>query len=435
MVSEVGSVLHEGEDGVITSGEFAARCQADPEFRLAARYWDGSLRFDIGETTLALRLRNGEASAEPVNGDDAGVLRLSGPAEVWDHLLAATPPRFFNDIVPAGAFGFEPSLGLVRGGDDLLFWQYYPAVARAIELLRPARAEEPVEPSDWRPDSFDSPVGRYVHLEIDGHDHRVYFEEAGTGIPLLLHHTAGASSVQWRHLFESSAITDHFRLVAYDLPFHGKSLPPTSRRWWREEYRLTLDFVMAVPVALRAALELDRPVFMGCSVGGQAALDLARYHPDEFRAVISLEPALKLDIDWPKLAGLWHPQVNNEMKARMMHGLTSPTSPEALRRETVFGYSATWPPAFLGDLHYYFDEHDLRTEAANIDTTRTSVDLLVGEYDWSAPIEFAQAAHAAIPGSTLTVMEGLGHFPMCENPEAFIAHLLPVLDRIRKETR
>lgn len=27
-------------------------------------------------------------------------------------------------------------------------------------------------------------------------------------------------------------------------------------------------------------------------------------------------------------------------------------------------------------------------------------------------------------------MKGLGHFPMAENPEAFIDDLLPVLDRI-----
>lgn len=118
------------------------------------------------------------------------------------------------------------------------------------------------------------------------------------------------------------------------------------------------------------------------------------------------------------------------MKARMMHALTSPTSPEAFRRETVFGYSAAWPPAFVGDLHYYFVEHDLRTEAAAIDTSVLSVDLLVGEYDWSATIEDAQAVHDAIPGSTLTFMDGLGHFPMCEDPDLFIEHLVPVLDRI-----
>jgi hypothetical protein len=28
-------------------------------------------------------------------------------------------------------------------------------------------------------------------------------------------------------------------------------------------------------------------------------------------------------------------------------------------------------------------------------------------------------------------MKGVGHFPMSENPEAFVSHLLPVLDRIR----
>lgn len=36
---------------------------------------------------------------------------------------------------------------------------------------------------------------------------------------------------------------------------------------------------------------------MGCSVGGQVALDLARYHPTAFRGVISLGPALKLEAD------------------------------------------------------------------------------------------------------------------------------------------
>jgi hypothetical protein len=28
-------------------------------------------------------------------------------------------------------------------------------------------------------------------------------------------------------------------------------------------------------------------------------------------------------------------------------------------------------------------------------------------------------------------MKGLGHFPMSENPESFIGHLLPVLEKIR----
>ena len=277
---------------------------------------------------------------------------------------------------------------------------------------------------------FDTPVGRYVHLSLDGVDHRVYFESAGEGVPLLLQHTAGAHGSQWRHLFEDEWITDHFRLLAYDLPFHGKSLPPPSQQWWAEEYRLTTQFLMSVPVALAAELELDRPVFMGCSIGGLLALDLARWHPDVFRAVVAVEPALKVDLDPEAIRGFWHPRVSNEFKATMMYGLMSPTSPEPLRRETTFVYSQGWPPAFTGDLHFYAFDHDLREEAAAIDTSRIGVHLLTGEYDYSATVAHGRAAHEAIPGSTFTVMEGLGHFPMSEDPARFLEFVRPVLAKV-----
>ncbi|MDQ1397441.1 MAG: hypothetical protein QOG64_2700, partial [Acidimicrobiaceae bacterium] len=263
---------------------------------------------------------------------------------------------------------------------------------------------------------FDAPVGRYVHIEVSGVDHRLYFEEAGEGVPLLLQHTAGSHGSQWRHLFEDQWIIDRFRLIAYDLPYHGKSLPPIDEEWWAREYRLTTEAAMAVPVALAQVLDLDQPVFMGCSIGGLLALDLARYHPDVFRAVVGVESALKVDTDPDALRGFWHPRVSNEFKAAVMYGLMSPTSPEANRRETVFAYSQGWPPAFLGDLYFYTQDHDLRLESAGIDTAKVGVHLLTGEYDYSATVMHGQAAHEAIPGSTFTVMEGLGHFPMAEDP-------------------
>jgi pimeloyl-ACP methyl ester carboxylesterase len=77
---------------------------------------------------------------------------------------------------------------------------------------------------------FDHTTGRYVHLDLDGVSHRVYFEESGSGIPLLLQHTAGADGRQWRHVLEDAELRKRFRMVAYDLPYHGKSVPPTSQR-------------------------------------------------------------------------------------------------------------------------------------------------------------------------------------------------------------
>jgi len=36
----------------------------------------------------------------------------------------------------------------------------------------------------------------------------------------------------------------------------------------------------------------------------------------------------------------------------------------------------------------------------------------------------------SIPGSEVTIMRGLGHFPMSEDPQAFLKYLLPVLETI-----
>jgi len=414
---------------MLTAEELAAACNGDGEFVLAARRWSGAVRFHIGDDVVGLSLRDGVAG--PWTTADLGVptVVFSGPGAVWDQIFATRPPRLLNDLLPAEFTG-----QLVRTGDQMTYWQYFPAIARIIEIVREsagplpnADRDAPVRASG----RMDSPVGRYVHVEIDGVDHRIYFEEAGEGIPLLMQHTAGSHGVQFRHLFEMPEITDGFRLIAYDLPFHGKSVPPTSVTWWAEPYALTRAFAMALPIALSAALELDRPAFMGCSVGGQLALDLACFHPEAFRAVIALEPALKLDGDLDVLVGFWHPAVGNETKARMMHGLTSPDAPEALRRETVWAYSCGWPPSFLGDLHYYLNDHDLRELAKTIDTARCQVHMLSGEYDHSGTVELGREAHDAIPGSTFQEMGGVGHFPMSEDPERLRDHLLPILEHIR----
>lgn len=409
------------------SATLAARCAADPELGLAARHWTGGLRLTMGDTTTGFTVTDGTIDAGvPTAGP--GVISIAGPAELWAPLFEATPPPFATISVLV-AMG---DAGLSRAGtDEVLWWQYTPAVERVCELLRaPGGPRGQAIEGGPRP-RHDSPVGRYVHVDLDGVDHRLYYEEAGHGIPVLLQHTAGAHSVQYRHLFETPAITDHFRLIAYDLPFHGKSIPPVGRRWWEQEYRLQGGFLRQVPVALAGALELDRPVFMGCSVGGLLALDLALHHPDVFRAVISLEGSLKVEGDWNDLLGFWHPQVSNTTKARLMEALCAPTSPEAYVKEVSQVYSAGWPPAFLGDLWYYLVDYDLRERAGEIDTSRCGVHILNGEYDYSGHVAGGLAAHQAIAGSTHAVMSGVGHFPMQEHPVAFLTHLLPVLDRIR----
>ena len=407
-----------------TSEEWIERCAGDGEFMLAARHWNGGVKLSVGETKLQLGVSDGRPAATAVEDN---FICFSGEETVWEKVLAQVPERFHHDLMA----NISQDLGVKREADPVNFAQYFAAAARAIELLRPKADRGELMPHDSQPaGTIDAPIGRYVHLELAGHDHRIYFEEAGQGIPLLMQHTAGCHGSQWRHLFEFPEITDRFRLIAYDLPCHGKSVPPVSKDWWDEQYLLKGEFLRSIPVKLAQALNLERPVFMGCSVGGLLALDLAHKCADVFRAVISIEGALNIQGQLDDFQELWHPQVNNEYKARLMDGLMSPTSPKAYRKETSFVYASGWPPVFLGDLCYYVEDYDLRPCAGEIDTNKVGVHILSGEYDYSGTTELGQEAHKAIPGSTWSEMVGVGHFPMSENPAAFVEYLKPILAQI-----
>jgi pimeloyl-ACP methyl ester carboxylesterase len=273
-------------------------------------------------------------------------------------------------------------------------------------------------------------VGRYVTVRITDEDCRIYFEEAGEGIPLLCLHTAGADSRQFRHLMCDAALTRHYRIVAFDLPWHGKSYPPAG--WHGQEYRLTTQRYVDTIRAFCAALELERPVVMGCSIGGRIVLQLAHAHGEEFRALIGLEAA-DYQQPWYDTSWLHRGDVHGgEVCAALVSGLIAPQSPEQHRHETLWQYMQGGPGVFKGDLYFYRVDADLRGKLTGIDTARCPLYLLTGEYDFSCTPEDTQRTANGIPGAKVTVMKEVGHFPMSEHPAQFRRYIAPVLEEIRR---
>ena len=276
--------------------------------------------------------------------------------------------------------------------------------------------------------TFEPIVGRYISMVVAGDTMRIYVEEAGSGIPLVCLHTAGSDSRQFRHLMTDPSITDHYRVLTFDLPWHGKSNPPIG---WREiEYKLTTGLYKETVVAFCQAMELNQPVIMGCSMGGRIVLHLALEYPDDYRAVIALEGADRLkpyyDTDW-----LHRPDVNGgEVAAGFVSGQIAPQSPSEYRWETLWAYMQGGPGVFKGDLYFYWVDGHFDDRSVQIDTTRCPVYLLSGEYDSSCTPERTRDTAERIKGSKAVVMKGMGHFPMSENPALFREHILPVLKEI-----
>lgn len=274
---------------------------------------------------------------------------------------------------------------------------------------------------------FEPIIGRYFSVTLDGAEHRIFVEEAGRGIPLLCLHTAGADSRQYRHVLNDAGVTGRFRAIAFDLPYHGRSTPPDG--WWLKRYRLTTASYLAMIRAVWLALGLERPVVMGCSMGGAIVLKIAAEFQDELTGIVGLESSAYAPGRYNEL--LHHPAIHGgELCASYTYGLNSPLSPEASRRENWWYYSQSGPGVYQGDVYFYSIDWDAREDMARIDTNRCKVALLTGEYDYSCTPAMSEAVAAAIPGSRLAIMKGMGHFPMIENYPAFRPHLLAALDHV-----
>ena len=272
-------------------------------------------------------------------------------------------------------------------------------------------------------------TGRYIYVPYEGEDYRVFYEEAGQGIPLVCLHTAGTDSREWRHQLCDPDMNRNFRVIALDLPRHGKSIPPHG--WWKEEYKLTAKFYAEFVMAFCRELGLEKPVIMGSSMGGNICLHFGLDFADELRALIAIE-ACDYSPGW-WLDWLHHPHVHGgEVCATSVYGLMAPQSPEEYRRETWWYYSQGGPGVFKGDLYFYSIDHDFRNTVGKI-SGKVPIYFMTGAYDFACTPEMSSETAKKVKNSETIIMEEIGHFQMCENPVVFKKYLMPVLAKIARK--
>jgi pimeloyl-ACP methyl ester carboxylesterase len=399
------------------------RAAADRRLRATGSGTDVAFTLRCGDDVAWLHLVEGAVVEHALDdGFDRRVdLGLRAPREVWERLWAPVPPPRHQNLF--ALLSKVPQFA-VEGSREALA-QHAHVIARLLELGRAPGGDGAVDSAAL---ADLSPVtGRYVRVSLSTGDANVFVEQAGAGSDLLLLHTAGSDGRQYHHLLADPELRASWRMTAFDLPAHGRSSPPTGLG--EGEWRLTTDRYVEAIVAVADALEFEAPVVLGCSMGGEICLELAYRHPDRFAAVVACQAADRVEgrqVAWAK-----HARVNEKLFVpEWVDGLMSPTAPPARRAEVRWAYAQSAHGVYWGDIEFYSRDWDGRERVGAIDTARCPVHILAGEYDYSCTPELARATAERIPGARFTEMRGLGHFPMAEDPEAFLAYLRPVLAEI-----
>ncbi|WP_075293003.1 alpha/beta fold hydrolase [Pararhizobium arenae] len=383
-----------------------------------------AIRFEVGEEGLVLQIADQRAVVLDAYTAGEVDIRVAAPADTWAKVFQAPPPATFHSFT---AFQLANAEFQIEGA-AVAIARARPVLERVIE--RTVRATAAAAPST--PRDLAQIAGRYRALHIGGQRYDIYFEEAGHGTPVLFLHTAGADGRQFQPQLSDIGLAENHRLIAVDLPFHGKSMPPLS--WGGGIYTLSSEMYLAWCAAIIEEIVGEQAIVAGGSMGAAMALTLAAKRPSLLRGIIAIEPPFRSK--GRRNAYQNHAHVHGSLhNAAYVRGLMSPISPEDCRRRASWIYSQAAPGIYAGDLAFYSDEFDGAVTAPEIDAGDVPTVLLSGDYDYSAtPADGAKLA-ALIPGSLHLTMPGLGHFPMCEHPDYFRSYLMAGLDHIARRSR
>jgi pimeloyl-ACP methyl ester carboxylesterase len=403
-------------------------CASDAVLAAWKGPWSAAFTIQAGTHAADFRFHEGELHGVDGSASNSSEFAVAASEEIWAKYLAPLPVRHHQSIfamlmrIP----GFE-----VRG-DMLRFVQSCHLVRRVLEIGKwlASGFPEPVPPSlraalDTPEESLGrrAPIGSYVEVAADGGPYKIYYESAGEGPVILGLHTAGSDNRQFHRLMAEPGLSG-YRFVTFDLPWHGKSPPPTGAI--PGSWSLTTDLYVDLVMGFIQAAGLRKPILLGASMSGEICLELALRHPEAFSAIVACEASDHVqgrNVPWA-----FHPQVNQAIfSPEWVEGLMAPQSPAECAQEVWWHYSQGGFATFRGDISFYSGEWDARDRVGHIDTRKCPLFMLTGEYDYSCTAERSEETAAKIPGAVFRVMHGLGHFPFAENPKLFGTHLQQVL--------
>jgi pimeloyl-ACP methyl ester carboxylesterase len=260
------------------------------------------------------------------------------------------------------------------------------------------------------------------------HGNRYAYRQAGAGPVVALIHGITSDSTTWAQVMPGLA--KHFTVIAPDLLGHGGSAKPTGDYSLGAHASLVRDILQE--------LGHDRATFVGHSLGGGIAMQMAYQFPERCERLILVDSGglgreVSLLLRAATLPGAEYvlPILTNarlldagRMVGRAMGAVG--LRPGTDLRESARGHATladrVTREAFLRTVRSVVEPSGQRVDATDrlYLAERSPMLFVWGQHDSLIPVAHAHSAHAQVPSSRLEVFEDSGHFPQLDEPERFV---------------
>ena len=279
-------------------------------------------------------------------------------------------------------------------------------------------------------------VPQIERAEVKLHGHKVRFNIAGQGEPIVLIHGVAGRAAQWDQTMVQLA--ENHTVIAPDLLGHGESAKP------RGDYSLGA-FASGIRDLL-IGLDIEGATVVGHSLGGGIAMQFAYQFPERCQRLVlvssgglgqEVHPVLRA----ATLPGseLVLPLIAHErlleiaaLVPRALGKIGLRTGPDIA--EMAHGYAslsnAEGRSAFIHTVRAVIDPTGQRINATDRIYLASKMPTLImwGRRDKIIPVGHARPAHEGMPGSRLELFDDSGHFPHLDDPLRFARTLAHFFD-------
>lgn len=260
-----------------------------------------------------------------------------------------------------------------------------------------------------------------------------YYECHGEGVPLVCIHGGWTDHRLWNP--QLKALDTEYELIAYDVRGHGQTGPSAERRY-------SMDLFAADLKSLVEALDIEKPIVCGLSLGGMVAQTYAVRYPEDLRALVLADTAVSATFTLrDKVTLLLFPGWSMRGMVRLLgppryvdvaYWLT-----ELIRGEEWFGRDEA-VQSYVRETMSSFEASEFNKifqaiyDFRRVDLASIQVPTLVlnGEHESSSVFTHAAHTERTIPDVQSVVIPNAGHTSNMENPDAFNHELLKFFSQI-----